>query len=70
MEKQEFMVVDDNTGFKTFFFEHSLMTAKTHAGRYVDRNRGKFPMSVYRLNTKPVGNKWILISKINELEGA
>lgn len=65
MEKQEFMIVDENTGFKTFFFAHSMLTAKSHADKYVERNRGKFPMNVYCLNTRPVGSKWILISKIN-----
>ena len=50
----------------TFFFEHSLKSARQHADDYVKRNTGKFPMKVYVLSSKPAPfPKWELVKTVS-----
>jgi len=61
MNKQEFKITDLDSGFSTYFFQHNLQSAAHHVEQYIKRNSGKFPMSVYQVNTSPCGPRWILI---------
>jgi len=61
MHKQEFKITNTNSGFGTYFFQHSLQSAAHWVERYVTKNKDKFPMAVYRLNERPFGPRWILL---------
>lgn len=58
MKKQEFKIEYDNA--EVFFFQHSLKTAFEHANAFIERNKGKFEMKLFRLNRSNFGEKWIL----------
>lgn len=61
---QEYKIVKLSTGAETFFFAHSDHSARYHAQKYIERNKGKFPMAVYQRTTKP--KPFPLWEKINE----
>ena len=58
MSKQEVKITNCIDDSSTFFFAHNLKTAMWHANEYMERNKGKFPMRIYTLNTSSFGAKW------------
>jgi hypothetical protein len=58
MEKQEYMLVNDTDGSECFFVSRSLTSAFTLVEEYIDRNKGEFPMTLYRIN-EGIGERWI-----------
>lgn len=56
--KQEFKI--EYNGKAVFFFAHNFKTARQHANEYIERNKGKFEMKLFRLNSSSFGGKWIL----------
>lgn len=63
--KQEIKIVNNTDGSCTFFFRHNFKEASEHALEYVQKNRDKFPMTVYRCSEAPVGPKWIYVRTID-----
>lgn len=61
MNKQEFKITNTESGSSVYFFQHSLQSAAYWTERYVTRNKGKFPMAVYRVNDSSFGPRWILM---------
>jgi len=45
---------------EVFFFDHSFKTAHQHADDFVKRNKGKFAMRMFNLNTSDFGEQWLL----------
>lgn len=58
MTKQEYKITTELGD--VFFFEHSMQSAYYHADKYIDRNKGKLTMNLYRVNNG-VGNRWVFI---------
>lgn len=57
MNKQEVKIEYNDQ--ELFFFAHTFKSALDHANDFVKRNKGKFKMKVFLLNTSSFGEKWI-----------
>lgn len=68
MKKQEFKIESINGDKKSevYFFQHSLKTAREHADAYIERNKGKLEMKLFRVNEANFGDRWIFIKKVNK----
>lgn len=67
MKKKEVKIEYNNR--EVFFFAHSFKTALEHANDFVERNKGKFKMKVFLLNTSNFGEKWLPYKVIGTNEG-
>jgi hypothetical protein len=63
MNYQEYKI--ESLDGDTFFFQHSHKSALQHAKEYIERNKGKFEMTMYWRNPTPFGPTWKFMEKID-----
>lgn len=60
--KQEAKI--EYNGNEVFFFQYDFKSAMQHAQEFIERNKGKFEMKLFILNTSNFGPQWLFQKRI------